>query len=112
MALPLKYSLKNITILGNFKTLRWIMRTNGTIYCKVGLLSHKMIQITELKSLEDGNSEYDVRSCPKKDHNHIAYFLCGHGVMLYRENRIFTPFFNFFVPFFILYPENNQFDRK
>ena len=34
-----------------------------------------MTQITEYKPLEDGDSEYDVRSCPKKDHNHIAYFL-------------------------------------
>ena len=40
---------------------------------------------------------------PKKDHNHIAYFLGGHGVMLYKEkqglykeNWIFTPIFNFF----------------
>ena len=39
-----------------------------------------MTQITEFKPLEDGHSEYDVRKC------HIDYFLCGHGVMLYREN--------------------------
>ena len=68
------------------------------IYDKVGLRNHKMTQITEYKPLEDENSEYDVRSCPKKDHNHIAYFLCGHGVMLYRENWMFTPFFNLFCP--------------
>ena len=66
------------------------------IYCKVGLRSHKMTQITEYKPLED--FEYDVRSCPKKDHNHKAYFLCEHGVMLYRENCIFAPFFNLFCP--------------
>ena len=59
-----------------------------------------MTQITEYKPLENGDSEYDVRSCPKKDHVHIAYFLCGHGVMLYSKNRIFTPFLSFFVPFF------------
>ena len=41
-----------------------------------------MTQITEFKPLEDEDSEYDVRSCPKKDHNHIVYFLCGHGVLL------------------------------
>jgi hypothetical protein len=28
-----------------------------------------MTQIT--KPLEDGDSEYDVQSCPKKDHNHM-----------------------------------------
>ena len=28
-----------------------------------------MTQITEYKPLEDEESEYDVRSCPKKDHN-------------------------------------------
>ena len=67
-------------------------------YGKVGLRSHKMTQITEYKPLEVGDSEYGVRSCPKKDHNHIAYFLCGHGVMLYRENRIFAPFLNLFCP--------------
>ena len=60
-------------------------------------LGHKMTQIT-FKPLEYGDSEYGVRSCPKKDHNHIAYFLCGHGVMLYRENWIFIPFFNLFCP--------------
>ena len=38
-----------------------------------------MTQIKEYTTLEDGDSEYDVRSCPKKDYNHIAYFLCGHG---------------------------------
>jgi hypothetical protein len=32
----------------------------------VGLRSHKMTQITEYKPLEDEDSEYDVRSCPKK----------------------------------------------
>ena len=57
-----------------------------------------MTQITEFKPLEDGDSEYDVRSCPKKDHNHIAYFLCGHWVMLYWENRIFAQFLNLFCP--------------
>jgi hypothetical protein len=42
--------------------------------------------ITEYKPLDDEDSEYDVRSCPQKNHNHLAYFLCGHGVMLNREN--------------------------
>ena len=67
-------------------------------YGKVELRSHKMTQITEYKPLEDADSEYDVRSCPKKKHNHIAYFLCGHGVILYRKNMIYTPFLDFFYP--------------
>jgi hypothetical protein len=66
-----------------------------------------MTQITEYKSLED--SEYDVQNFPKKDHSHIAYFLCGHGVMLYMEDWILK---NFYPIFQFLYPENNQFDRK
>ena len=33
------------------------------------------------KPLEDGDSLYDVRSCPKKDHNHQAYFLSGQKYM-------------------------------
>ena len=52
----------------------------------MGLRSHKITQITEYKPLEDEESEYDVRSCPQKNHDHIAYFLCGHGVLLYMEN--------------------------
>jgi hypothetical protein len=64
-----------------------------------------MTQITEYKPLEDGDSESDVRSCPKKNHNHIAYFLCGHGVLLYRENWIFTPFLDFFAPFVTFIPQ-------
>ena len=56
-----------------------------------------MTQITEYKPLEDGDSESDVRSCPKKNHNHIAYFLCGHGVLLNREIG-FLPYFLIFLP--------------
>ena len=79
-------------------------------YYKMGLRSHKMTQITEYKPLEDEDSEYDVRSCSKKEHNqHKAYFLCGHGVMLHRENKIFTQFFNFFAPFFNLFCPNRNF---
>jgi hypothetical protein len=48
-----------------------------------------MTQITEYKPSEEGDSESDVRSCPKKNYNHIAYFLSGHGVLLNRENWIF-----------------------
>jgi len=64
-----------------------------------------MTQITEYKPLEDEYSEYDVRSCPKKDHNYKAYFLCGYGLILYRENWIFTPFLDFFAPFVTFIPQ-------
>jgi hypothetical protein len=36
------------------------------LYGKVGLRGHKMTQITENNPLDDRDSEYDVRSCPKK----------------------------------------------
>ena len=45
-----------------------------------------MTQMSEYKPLEDEDFEYDVSCCPKKNHNQIAYFLYGHGLMLYREN--------------------------
>ena len=53
-----------------------------------------MTQITEYNPLDDGDSESGVLSCPKKYHNHVGHFLSGHGVMLYRGNRIFAPLFN------------------
>ena len=49
------------------------------MYCKVGLRSHKITQIIEYKHLEDDDSEYDVRSCPNKDHNQIAFFYVDTG---------------------------------
>ena len=55
-----------------------------------------MTQMSEYKPLEDEDFEYDVSFCPKKNHNQIAYFLYGHGLMLYRENWIFTPSSNLF----------------
>ena len=57
-----------------------------------------MTQMSEYKPLEDEDFEYEVSCCPKKNHNQIAYFLYGHGLMLYRENWIFTPFSNLFFP--------------
>ena len=57
-----------------------------------------MTQITVFKPLEDGVSEYVVLSCPKKDHNHLAYFLRRNGVLLYREIWIFTSYFNYLCP--------------
>ena len=67
-----------------------------------------MTQITKFKPLDDKDSEYGVRSYPQKDHNNIANYLCGHGVLLNRENWIFTPFFYFFAPLFnLICPSRN-----
>jgi hypothetical protein len=57
-----------------------------------------MTQITGYKPLEDGDSEYDARSCTKKKHNHIDCFLCRHDVMLYRKILEFYPNSNFYAP--------------
>jgi hypothetical protein len=56
-----------------------------------------MTQITDYKPLEDGNSKSDVRSCPKKNHNHIDYFYVEMGYCYTGKIR-FLPHFGFFCP--------------
>ena len=63
----------------------------------MGLRSLKMTPITEFKPLEDGDSESDVRSCPKKRQPHNLFFMWTWGYVI-QGKLDFYPIFGFFWP--------------
>ena len=59
----------------------------------MGLRGHKVTQITEYKPLDDEDSEYDVRSYPKKPQPHCLFFMWTWGNVIQGKLNFFPTFY-------------------